>query len=44
MSETRPPVQQPPVRFRTSVHPEASLPPIDVKQTSLIGRVVEEVW
>ena len=43
MSGPRPPEIQPPVRFRTTVHPEPSLPPLDLKQTSLVGRVVEEV-
>ena len=43
MSDPRPPEIQPPVRFRQTVHPEPSLPPLDMKQTSLVGRVIEEV-
>jgi hypothetical protein len=43
MSDPRPPEIQPPPIFRNTVHPVPSLPPLDPKQTSLIGRVVEEV-
>jgi hypothetical protein len=43
MSDPRSHETKPPVIFRKTVHPEPSLPPIDLNQTSLVGRVVEEV-
>ncbi|KAL9955884.1 hypothetical protein ACROYT_G037281 [Oculina patagonica] len=41
MSEASGPPRYPPVRFRSSVHPAPSLPPIDAKQRSLVGVKVE---
>ena len=41
MSEASGPPRYPPVRFRSSVHPAPSLPPIDTKQRSLVGVNVE---
>ena len=37
MSEATGPPRYPPVRFRSSVHPAPSLPPLNPKQTSLVG-------
>ncbi|XP_068675121.1 streptococcal hemagglutinin-like isoform X2 [Montipora foliosa] len=41
MSEASGPPRYPPVRFRSSVHPAPSLPPLDSKKTSLVGVRVE---
>lgn len=41
MSEASGPPRYPPVRFRSSVHPAPSLPPLDPKQKSLVGVKVE---
>ena len=41
MSEASGPPRYPPVRFRSSVHPAPSLPPLDAKHTSLVGVKVE---
>ena len=41
MSEATGPPRYPPVRFRSSVHPAPSLPPLNAKQTSLVGGRVE---
>ena len=41
MSEATGPPRYPPVRFRSSVHPAPSLPPLNRKQTSLVGGRVE---
>ena len=41
MSEASGPPRYPPVRFRSSVHPAPTLPPIDAKRTSLVGVRVE---
>lgn len=41
MSEASGPPRYPPVRFRSSVHPARSLPPLDPKQKSLVGVKVE---
>ena len=41
MSEATGPPRYPPVRFRSSVHPAPSLPPLNPKQTSLVGGRVE---
>ena len=41
MSEATGPPRYPPVRFRSSVHPAPSLPPLNNKQTSLVGGRVE---
>ena len=41
MGEASGPPRYPPVRFRSSVHPAPSLPPIDAKKTSLVGAKAE---
>ncbi|XP_067042708.1 serine-rich adhesin for platelets-like isoform X2 [Acropora muricata] len=41
MSEASGPPRYPPVRFRSSVHPASSLPPLNPKQASLVGVRVE---
>ena len=41
MSEATGPPRYPPVRFRSSVHPAPSLPPLNPKQTSMVGGRVE---
>ena len=41
MGEASGPPRYPPVRFRSSVHPAPSLPPLNTKQTSLVGVKVE---
>lgn len=41
MTEASGPPRYPPVRFRSSVHPAPSLPPLDAKHTSLVGVKVE---
>ncbi|XP_046861142.1 uncharacterized protein LOC124454375 [Xenia sp. Carnegie-2017] len=42
MSDTGSTEKQPPVRFRTSVQPTSILPTLDLRQTSLVGRIIEE--
>ena len=41
MSEATGPPRYPPVRFRSSVHPAPTLPPLNPKQTPLVGGRVE---
>ena len=41
MSEATGPPRYPPVRFRSSVHPAPTLPPLNPKQTYLVGGRVE---
>ena len=41
MSEASGPPRYPPVRFRSSVHPAPTLPPLNPKQTYLVGGRVE---
>lgn len=41
MSEASGPPRYPPVRFRSSVHPAPTLPPLNAKHTSLVGVKVE---